>query len=358
MNYLTTIVVIFSILGAVDKILGNRLGLGKEFEKAFNLLGVISLSMIGMIIISPFLARLMVPIAVFFEKILHMDASVIPASLFANDMGGAPMATEMASNQKIGFYNALVVSSMMGCTISFTIPFAFGVVDKSRQRELMCGLLCGIVTIPVGCLISGIICKIPFVVLVINLIPLILFSVVIAVGLVLAPNLCIKIFKIFSVLISTVITIGLLLGVIRFLTGFEVIKGLATIEEGAAICLNIAIVLSGSFPFMCILSKLLAKPLKAVGKHFGINEISVIGVISTLVTSATAFGMMDKMDKKGAAINSAFAVSGAFVLGSHLAFTMAFDANYILPVIVGKIVSGLASVILTYLIFDKITTKN
>lgn len=358
MKYLTTIVVIFSVLGALDKILGNRLGLGKEFEKAFNLLGVMALSMIGMIIISPFLAKIMIPISVVFEKILHLDASVIPASLFANDMGGAPMAIEMAANEKIGFYNALVVSSMMGCTISFTIPFAFGVVAKTRQHELMCGLLCGIVTIPVGCLVSGIICKIPFVMLIINLIPLILFSAIIAVGLVLAPKLCIKIFKIFSVLISAVITTGLLLGIIRFLTGFEIIKGLATIEEGAAICLNIAIVLSGSFPFMYILSKLLAKPLKAVGKHLGINEFSVIGVISTLVTSATAFGMMERMDNKGAAMNSAFAVSGAFVLGSHLAFTMAFDANYILPVILGKIVSGLTSVILTYFIFDKISTKN
>ena len=109
---------------------------------------------------------------------------------------------------------------------------------------------------------------------------------------------------------------------------------------------------------MYILSKLLAKQLKAVGKHLGINEFSVIGVISTLVTSATAFGMMERMDNKGAAMNSAFAVSGAFVLGSHLAFTMAFDANYILPVILGKIVSGLTSVILTYFIFDKISTKN
>lgn len=358
MKYFTTIVVFFSILGAFDKIFGNRFGLGKEFEKAFNLLGVMALSMIGMIIISPFLAEIMVPIAVFFQKVLHLDASVIPASLFANDMGGAPMAIKMAANQKIGLYNALVVSSMMGCTISFTIPFAFGVVEKTRQQELMYGFLCGIVTIPVGCFVSGIICKIPFAMLIINLIPLILFSAIIAVGLVLTPNICIKIFKVFSVLISIVITFGLLLGIIRFLTGFEVIKGLATIEEGAAICLNIAIVLSGSFPFMCILSKLLAKPLKDVGKHFGINEISVIGVISTLVTSATAFGMMDKMDKKGAAINSAFAVSGAFVLGSHLAFTMTFDAKYILPVIVGKIVSGLTSVILTYLIFDKVTTKN
>ena len=46
---------------------------------------------------------------------------------------------------------------------------------------------------------------------------------------------------------------------------------------------------------------------------------------------------MDKMDRKGIVLNSAFAVSGAFVLGSHLAFTMAFDKTYIFAMILGSL---------------------
>ena len=357
MSYLTIIVLLFSVVGALDRIFGNRFGIGKEFEKAFNLLGAMALSMIGMIVISPFIAELMRPVSTFTENILHIDASVIPASLFANDMGGAPLATEMASNAEIGRFNALVVSSMMGCTISFTIPFALGVVDKEYHSDLMFGLLCGIVTIPVGCFVAGIICGIPFLALIINLVPLIIFSGVLALGLIYATDLSIKIFKIFGIFITVVITIGLSLGIIRFLSGFELIKGLTPIEEGGAICLNAAIVLSGSFPFMYILSKVLSKPLGKVGGKIGTNETSVIGVVSTLATSATAFGMMDKMDKKGIAINSAFAVSGAFILGSHLAFTMAFDSTYILPVIVGKLVSGISAAVLSGVMFDRVNKK-
>lgn len=357
MRYLTIIVLIFSVVGALDRIFGNRFGIGEEFEKAFNLLGAMALSMIGMIVISPFIAELMRPVSVLMKEILHIDASVIPASLFANDMGGATLATEMATNWELGRFNALVVSSMMGCTISFTIPFALGVVGKDHHRELMFGLLCGIVTIPIGCLVSGIICGIPFLSLIIDLVPLIIFSGILALGLIYATDLSIKIFKIFGVLITVVITIGLSLGIIRFLSGFELIKGLASIEEGAAICLNAAIVLSGSFPFMYILSKVLSKPLGKVGRKMGINETSVIGVVSSLASSATAFGMMDKMDKKGIAINSAFAVSGAFVLGSHLAFTMAFDGEYILPVLVGKVISGLTAAVLAGLMFDRVNKK-
>lgn len=354
MKYLTIVMLVFSVLGALDRILGNRFGFGKEFEKAFMLLGAMALSMIGMIVISPFIADIMKPVSIFFANILHIDSSIIPASLFANDMGGASLAVEMAANEKTGLYNALVVSSMMGCTISFTIPFSFGVVNKEQHQELLLGLLCGIVTIPIGCVISGVICKIPFGSLLLNLMPIAIFSGIIAFGLIRFPELCVRIFKWIGIFITAIITIGLSLGIIRFLTGYEVIKGLATIEEGAAICVNAAVVLSGSFPCMYFVSKVLAKPLKAIGRKIGVNENSIVGIVSSLASSATTFGMMDKMDKKGVVLNSAFAVSGAFVLGSHLAFTMAFDSTYVFPVIIGKLVSGVLAILMSNIIFNKL----
>ena len=50
-------------------------------------------------------------------------------------------------------------------------------------------------------------------------------------------------------------------------------------------------------------------------------------------------------------LNSAFAVSGAFVFGAHLAFTMALDGDYVLPMIIGKLISGVCAVILACLIY-------
>ena len=144
---LTLIMVFFSILGAIDRILGNHFGLGKQFEKGFMLLGNMALSMMGMIIISPFIAQIMEPVFGFVQNTLHIDPSVIPASLFANDMGGAPLAKEICTNEKIGMFNALVVSSMMGCTISFTIPFALDLIDKQHHKNVILGFLCGIIGI-------------------------------------------------------------------------------------------------------------------------------------------------------------------------------------------------------------------
>lgn len=358
MNVLTYIILIFSLLGALDRIFNNHFGLGKEFEKGFILFGNMALSMIGMITIAPFIADILKPLFDFFSNSLHIDSSIIPASLFANDMGGASLAAEVASDKGIGLFNALVVSSMMGCTISFTIPVALGMVDKEHHKELLLGLLCGITTIPAGCLAAGLICKMPFVSLIINLLPLVVFSVIIAFGLIRFPAVCVKIFSGFGYFIKVIITIGLALGIIRFLSGFELIKGLETIEEGSRICFNASIVMTGAFPLMFVVSKLLSKPLKKLSKHIGINEVSAVGFISTLATNMTTFGMMDKMDKKGIMMNSAFAVSAAFTFAGHLAFTMAFNNLFIAPVIAGKLVSGVLAVILSNIIANKLSIGN
>ena len=137
MNVVAMIMLVFSILGAIDRIIGNRFGLGKEFENGFLMFGKSALSMIGMIVISPWVAEALTPVFNGFWKWFHMDPSVIPASLFANDMGGAPLSVEVAVDPQIGKFCALVVSSMMGVTISFTVPYALGVVDQKLHKWLL-----------------------------------------------------------------------------------------------------------------------------------------------------------------------------------------------------------------------------
>ncbi len=353
MNFVAVFMSAFSVLGALDRIIGNRFGLGKEFERGFMLLGNMALSMVGMIIISPAIVNVLSPFFEFAEVVLHIEPSIIPSSLFANDMGGAPLSVQTAVNEKLGIYNALVVSSMMGCTISFTIPYALGTVNTEHHKEVLLGFLCGIVTIPVGCFVAGIVSGIPIIDLILNLLPLIIFSILIALGLLFCPTFCVKIFSIFGVAIKVIITVGLVLGVLRFLTGVEIIKGLDTLESGMKVCVNASAVMTGAFPFMYIVSKLLNKPLKSLGKTMNINEVSALGFVSSLATSMTTFGIMNDMDKKGIVLNSAFAVSAAFTFAGHLAFTLAFDSSYIFPVIIGKLVAGFAALFLSVIIYKR-----
>ena len=47
----------FMVLGALDRIFGNRFGLGEEFENGIMAIGSLALSMIGIISLAPVLAN-------------------------------------------------------------------------------------------------------------------------------------------------------------------------------------------------------------------------------------------------------------------------------------------------------------
>lgn len=354
MNIITIIMAVFAVIGAVDYIFGCKLKLGTEFEKGILLLGQLVLSMTGLIIIAPIIADVLSPFFDFFYNTFKIDPSIIPASIFANDMGGAPLAKEIAKEQTIGMFNAMVVSSMMGATVSFTIPLALGCLKKEKHKELTLGLLCGVVTIPVGCVVSGILCKIPVFTLLFNMLPLLLFAVIIALCLWFVPNVCIKVFNIFGIIIKTIATVGLVLGIIELLLGIKPIKTAADLSVATDICINAAFVLSGAFTLLAIISKILSKPMGRLGRVLDINKESTLGFISSLANNVPTFRMMNDMDSKGAVLNAAFAVSGAFVVGDQLAFTLAFEPSYVAPMLVAKIISGLFAVLFAMIMYKKI----
>ena len=49
----------FAVLGAVDRIIGNRFGIGKEFEEGILAMGSLALAMIGIISLAPVLAAVL-----------------------------------------------------------------------------------------------------------------------------------------------------------------------------------------------------------------------------------------------------------------------------------------------------------
>ncbi len=354
MNVLTIVIVVFSILGALDYLFGSKFHIGKEFEKGFMLLGTMALSMIGMIVIAPWIATQLSPVFNGVYKVFKLDPSILPASLFANDMGGAPLSVAVAKDTEMGLFNALVVSSMMGCTISFTLPFALNLVDEEHHRQMAFGLLAGVITIPVGCFVAGLVCRLKIGALLYNLLPLTILAVVIALGILFAPNACVKIFKGVGFFMKVLVVTGLACGILNFLADEPLIKGMGTLEEGAMICVNASVVMTGMFPLIYLLSKALAYPLKKLGGRLEMKPLSITGVLSSLATSATTFGVMNDMDDKGIMVNSAFAVSGAFTFAGHMAFTMAFDKSYLLPVIVGKLTAGTLALVLAFFLYGKL----
>ena len=347
---LRLIAAIFAIIAVIDRLFGCKLGLGQYFERGIKMIGASALAMVGMIVIAPVLAELIRPLL---SPDSFIDPSCVPALLFANDMGGAALSTELCNDPDIGMFNGMVVAALMGCTVSFTIPVALGLTQKSQLRPLSLGILCGVVTIPVGCVIAGFIAGIPFTALMIDLLPIVLLAGFIVLALILWPDASVKGFRVLGFIIKLLITIGLVLGLLDYLLDYRPIECIGSYTEAFDIVIYSCTVMSGTLPLLAILSRLLKKPFEKLGKLLDINSASALGFVGSLATNMTTFETMNEMDEKGCMLNSAFAVSGAFILAAHLAFTMAFCEEYVLPVIIGKLAAGITAVLLCLLLYPR-----
>lgn len=351
---LATIMAVFAVIGALDKITGNHLKLGDEFEKGITTLGPLSLSMLGMMTIAAALSTVLIPLITPVATAVGFDPSALAGILIANDMGGASLADSIAKQEVLGAFHGLCVASMLGATVSFTIPVALHSAKKENHDDVLLGLLCGICTIPVGCFISGLVMGISPLTVLINLLPALLISVIIVIGLLKFPKITIKIFSVFGKIISIMITCGLALGIFQTLTSKVILKNTAPLMESAATVFTICITLAGTFPLIAIISKILKKPLSALGRKLELDDTSVVGLIATLANSIATMESADKMNRKGRVLNLAFAVSAAFVFGDHLAFTLSYNGEYIIPVIIGKLVAGITALVVASVLVKKI----
>ena len=347
------IMVLFMALGAVDRIIGNRFGLGEKFEEGIIAMGSLALSMIGIICLAPVLAGLLRPVVVPLYSFLGADPAMFAGTILANDMGGAPLAKELALTPEAGQFGGLIVGSMLGPTVVFTIPVALGIIRPEDHEFLARGVLAGVITIPIGGLVGGIAAGFPLMMVLKNLIPIVLIAVLIALGLAFIPNGMVKGFQVFGRFVIIVITVGLAAAIVEALTGITLIPGMNPIEEGYATVGGIAIVLAGAFPLVFVITKVFRKPLMRLGHLLGMNDIAAAGLVATLANNIPMFQMMGDMDRRGKTINVAFAVSAAFVFGDHLGFTAGFDAAMIFPMIVGKLVGGVTAVAAAMLLTRK-----
>lgn len=357
MNAVTVIVLIFSVLGALDYLFGNKLGLGAEFENAFPLFQSMFLGTVGILTVAPALGQWLRPVFDGVYNLFGFDPSIVPASLLANDMGGMSLAQAVCKTEAVGNYNAFVISAMMGVVISYTIPVGVSMVKAELHKDLFFGYLCGIVVVPVGGLVAALMCGLTLAQAVWNLLPLMLLSGIIAAGLILTPQLVIRIFSVFGQLIRVLGIVGLIFALFTFFTGIEIHPSFAPLQDSAMLCVNACVTLFGMLPLMYLVTKLLSKPAQYLGDKIGIDKVATVSFLASLVSVTTIFGSMEKMNRKGLILNAAFAVSGAFVFGSHLAFTMAFDSSYLAPMIVGKLLSGVCAVLLATVLFKEKTNE-
>lgn len=366
------IMMIFMLVGAVDKIMGNKFGYGEQFDEGFNAIGPLAAAMAGVVAAAPVLATILGPILKPLYTAIGADASMFATTLLACDMGGYPLAMQLAADESIGNFAGLILGTMMGPTIVFTIPVALGIMKKEDRPYLGAGILAGLITVPIGCIVGGLVMnmtpyKISIGRILINLVPVIVIAGLIVIGLWFAPSKMISGFNVFGAGVTIVITIFTAIAVFEYQTGimFPLLDvmvlsdadGVVPLESGLLVCGQIGIVLIGAFPMVKWITNTFGGPLNKLGAALGMNDKGSAGMVANLANNIAMFNILHEMNPKGKLLNIAFAVSAAFVFGDHLGFTAGVNKEMIFPVIVGKLVAGITAVILANLLAPKLLSK-
>ncbi|MBQ9061945.1 MAG: ethanolamine utilization protein EutH [Eubacterium sp.] len=367
------VMMVFMVVGGIDRIRGNKLGYGEKFEEGFQALGSLATAMIGMIALVPVIKIVLGGVLGAFFKAIGADPSLFAGILLGCDLGGYPLAMELAESPAIGSYTGMIIASVMGINVVFNIPVGMGIIKVEDRKFLATGMLVGFATVPVGCLAGGFVMKASGFELtvrdiIMNTIPVAVVAVLIILGLILAQEKMLKGFIAFGKGVTAIVTAGTMIAVFQYLTGirfplFHVMveanaEGVIPLEDGFLVIGEIAIVLLGAFPMVAFITKKFSAPLQRLGGKFDLDENSVGGMIANLANNIMMFQMMKDMRPKGKILNCAFTVSACFVLGDHLGFVAGQNQQLIVPMMAAKFIGGITAVVLANILWKSTFSKS
>lgn len=373
-SVIVTIMMIFMLLGAIDKARGNKRGYGAAFDEGFQAMGPLAIAMVGVIAAAPVLSMVLRPIVGPIYQMLGSSPSIFATTLLLADAGGYPLAVELAGeNIVMGQFAGIIVGCTMGCILLFDIPVALTLIQKKDRPLLACGILVGVITAPIGCFVGGIVMNVMtdysmhLGTMLLSLLPVILVAVVLAAGLWFKPIALMNGFAKFGAFVTGLIAIFVAIAVFQYETGIRLplfhlmveagADGVSPLENSIEILGDIAFVLLGAFPMVEFIKRHCGGALAKVGSKLGMNETASAGIVATLANNIPTFQMMKDMNPKGKLMNVAFASCAAFMFGDHLGFVAGVNADMIVPMIFAKLACGLSALALANLLAPQLLSK-
>ncbi|MCI6640706.1 MAG: ethanolamine utilization protein EutH [Pygmaiobacter massiliensis] len=354
---ITWAMLIFLVLGAVDYVLGNKFGLGLEFENGVMAAGRLLLCMTGFMVLAPVIARGLGPMVAPFFRSFGADPSIFAGILLANDSGGAALAMELAENEQAGLFSGLIVGASLGTTVMFTISLTMTYTKQSERPSAIYGMLAGLVTVPLGTLAGGFAAGFDTKLVLINSLPVIVISGILLILLLRLGEKIVPAFTWLGKALTALSIFGFICGAVQQLVGITLIPGMDTLQTVFPIVGNIAIFLAGAFPLLAVVRRVFARGLVAAGRGLGINKVSVTGMIMTMANNLPTLAMMHDMDDKGRMLNVAFMISGTCIFGDHLAYTAQTAPEMVTAVIISKAVGGITAVLVAMVLAPRLLGK-
>lgn len=332
MNIFIAIMLVFAAAGLLDEILGGKLGLMPNFEKGLATMGGLAMSTVGFFAIGVTYVQTHAEAIAEAAKHMPFDPALIPSCLLAPDMAATPA---------LAAFTGAMVAGSLGMTVGYQLPVFLAAVRKDEIGELMRGFIFGLIAIPSGLAVGGLMLGLPVRQLFFNMILVLVLCVVLIAAFVLVPELTMKIMifignaiRIFSFFLFGVAVFGI------FMPKYAVVEN-ALIEEMLFMVLRMVIAACGGLVLSQVALKRLQKPIQRIGAILGINEEAVVGLFLSFIQSLAMLPLFSKMDKRGKVLNAAFSVAGAYVVGGQMTLVASLiPGNWVTAYMISKVLSG------------------
>lgn len=365
------------VAALMNEIKGTKYGAGDEFMMAFRQMGDVFIPIAGMMASVPYILVIVEKVFGGFFSAIGADMAMAPGLLIAIDLGGYQMAHAMSSTPESWIMGAFV-TYMFGPIISFTIPVAFAMLDRRDHKYFGLGIMAGILSIPFGVFTATTILKytkVPlrsiistnseadmvlnydFGLILTNMIPLIVFCIILGLLLRFLTDICVKVFLVFGNIVTIYVRVIMVLCIIEYFTGvFSMLFGswgfdpiiADEVDPMRALEITgfITIMLCGAFPMVYFIRKYFATALKKLGVLAGFSEVGSAGLIATAANLLAGLRLVKDMPPVDKVKVIAFAVCCSWLLGDHISFTANFQPNMLAILMVGKLVGGIIGIIL------------
>ena len=330
---------VFFCLGAADTLLGDRLGLGSAFRQGFAAVVDLLLLMTGFMALAPWLGTHLAPVITPVFSAVGCDPSLFASLFLSCDAGGAVLAAQIAQEPAAGLYNGLIVAAFLGATINGTIPLALGGLTGTKRAAAVRGLFLGFLVLPV-------LCGIPLLVLLHNTWPVLAVAVVLLLLFKSGSNAIGPIFNGISLTVRGLTLFGFCISVLQETTGIVLLEGLTPLAEIYPVIGSIGAFLAGILPFFAFVQRLLTAPLAKLAARLQLEPASITGLVVTSANCIPTLLSLDTLEERGITLNTAYAVVAAYSVGDFLAFTLQFSPAHALPMMAGRLLSGLLAVVL------------
>lgn len=358
MNIVILILLIFASIGFIDKMFHLHLGLDESFDKGLITMGSMALSIVGVCSVGVTFIQNHLDTIIQATSFLPFDPSLIIGAILAPDMGGFSMSQQIATSYEMIVLNGVVLTSILGQTISFQFPVFLSSIPKNEHAHLMKGFIIGIIVVPIGLIFAQMMIQMPLSIFLYQWIPLFIICGIIAFCIILFPNQTVKCFRYLASLIQWLTYLMFFIAVVGIFLPQYAYADSSLVIDAIITAFKISIIVSGSLVLSELILKKFKKQIHQLASILQINDMSMIGLILSCATSLAILPIYQKMDTKGKLLNAAFAVSGAYLLGGQLGYiSNVADSHAVMIYIVTKLICGILSIVMMSLIYNRTQTK-